>query len=154
MITIVMVYNNFPSTHTHMKQTQIVLDSCVVIGLFEGRVSSQLKKCFKGKSISIILCDTVLNEVQRVKGLASTDVMSKVTKILGRNITLSSTSNQEKIRAGSITTQYEICHSGDNKILALCESRNFILLTFDRMLLKACEWIGVIAFHPKNAGGI
>jgi len=51
-----------------MIRTQnVVLDSCVVIDIIEKpTVASKLKASFRGKSINIILCDVVLDEVRRV----------------------------------------------------------------------------------------
>jgi len=36
----------------------------------------------------------------------------------------------------------------------MCQSRNFILVTFDRMLLKASQFVGIQVFSPFTAGGI
>ena len=139
-----------------MKQTQIqkiALDSCVVIDLIEKpQVASGLKARLKGKSIKVILCDVVLNEVQRVRGLTPQIVIEKISKILGREIELSEIDEQNN--SNEITNQFQICHNGDNKILSLCQAKDFVLVTFDRMLLKACEFVGVVGFHPSMVRGI
>ena len=139
-----------------MKQTQIqkiALDSCVVIDLIEKpQVAFGLKARLKGKQIKIVLCDTVLNEVQRVRGLSAKTIIEKITKILGREIELSKIDQQNN--ANEITNQFQICHNGDNKILSLCQAKDFVLVTFDRMLLKACEFVGVTGFHPSMVRGI
>ena len=139
-----------------MNQTQnVVLDSCVVIDIIEKpKVASQLKAKLKGKSISIILCDVVLNEVRRVRGLLSQEIVSKVNSLLGRKVKLTSSTIQDNENAVSLTEQFQICHNGDNKILSLCQSRNFILVTFDKMLLKASQFVGIQVFSPFTAGGI
>ena len=141
-----------------MKQTQIqkiALDSCVVIDLIEKpSLASGLKARLRGKSIKIVLCDVVLNEVQRVRGLSSQVIVEKISKILGRQIELSKIDEQNKNTAKEISNQFQICHNGDNKILSLCQAKNFVLITFDRMLLKACSFVGVVAFHPSSVGGI
>jgi len=36
----------------------------------------------------------------------------------------------------------------------LCQAKDFVLVTFDKMLLKASQFIGVAAFHPSMVGGI
>jgi predicted nucleic acid-binding protein len=136
-----------------MNQTQIALDSCVVIDIIEKpRVASKLKAHLRGKSVKIVLCDVVLSEVYRVRGYVASFVISKISKILGREIELSKMEDGDK--AIVLSEQFAICHNGDNKILSLCQARNFVLVTFDRMLLKTCQFVGVAAFHPFMAGGI
>jgi len=133
----------------------VVLDSCVVIDIIEKpKVASQLKAKLKGKSISIILCDVVLDEVRRVRGLFSQEIVSKISTLLGRKVKLTSTTDEDKTNAVSLTEQFQICHNGDNEILSLCQSRNFILVTFDKMLLKASQFVGIQVFSPFTAGGI
>jgi predicted nucleic acid-binding protein len=141
-----------------MKQTQIqkiALDSCVVIDLIEKpSVASGLKARLRGKSITIVLCDIVLQEVQRVRKLSQEQIVEKISKILGRKIQFSETSKENKITANEITNQFQICHNGDNKILSLCQAKDFVLVTFDKMLLRACSFVGVAAFHPSMVRGI
>jgi len=38
--------------------------------------------------------------------------------------------------------------------LSLCQAKDFVLVTFDKMLLKASQFVGVAAFHPSMVGGI
>ncbi len=141
-----------------MKQTQILkiaLDSCVVIDLIEKPgVASGLKARLRGKSVKIILCDVVLDEVRRVRGYLPEKVIARISSLLGRKIELSEINESDKTNASQITEQFQICHNGDNKILSLCQAKNFVLVTFDRMLLKASEFVGVAAFHPSMVGGI
>ena len=137
------------------KIQNVALDSCVVIDILEKpNVASRLKANFRGKSIRIILCDVVLGEVQRVRGLLPEEVVAKVSQILGRKVESSHIERSDLIAASNLTSQFQICHNGDNKILSLCRSKDFVLVTFDRMLLKACQFVGVAAFHPFLAGGI
>ncbi len=138
-----------------MNTQNVVLDSCVVIDIIEKpKVASQLKAKLKGKSISIILCDVVLDEVRHVRGLFSQEIVNKISTLLGRKVKLTSTTDEDKTNAESLTEQFAICHNGDNKILSLCQSRNFILVTFDKMLLKASQFVGIAVFSPFTAGGI
>ncbi len=139
-----------------MNQIQsIALDSCVVIDIMEKpKVASGLKARLRGKSVKIILCDVVLNEVRRVRGYLPEKVIARLSSLLGRKIELSKINESDKTNASQITEQFQICHNGDNKILSLCQAKNFVLVTFDRMLLKACEFVGVAAFHPSMVGGI
>jgi len=141
-----------------MKQTQIqkvALDSCVVIDVIEKpKVAFGLKARLKGKSIKVVLCDVVLNEVSRVRGSSKDKIISKISKLLNRTIEVITIPQQQKDSAKEITNQFQICHNGDNKILSLCQAKNFVLVTFDRMLLKACSFVGVVAFHPSMVRGI
>jgi len=139
-----------------MNQIQnIALDSCVVIDIMEKPgVASKLKARLRGKSIKIILCDVVLGEVKRVRGYLPEKVISKVSTLLGRKVELSVSDEESISNANQITSQFQICHNGDNRILSLCQAKDFVLVTFDRMLLKTCQFIGVAAFHPSMVGGI
>jgi hypothetical protein len=139
-----------------MNQTQnIALDSCVVIDIMEKpKVASGLKARLRGKSVKIILCDIVLGEVKRVRGYLPEKIIAKLSYLLGRKIEIASVNEAEISNATQITNQFQICHNGDNKILSLCQAKDFILVTFDRMLLKASQFIGVAAFHPSMVGGI
>ena len=139
-----------------MNQTQsIALDSCVVIDIMEKpKVASGLKARLRGKSVKIILCDVVLDEVRRVRGYLPEKVIARISSLLGRKIELSEINSSDVTSAEQITEQFQICHNGDNKILSLCQAKNFVLVTFDRMLLKASEFVGVAAFHPSMVGGI
>ena len=139
-----------------MTQIQsIALDSCVVIDIMEKpKVASGLKARLRGKSVKIILCDVVLDEVRRVRGYLPEKVIARLSSLLGRKIELSEINYSNVTSAKAITEQFQICHNGDNKILSLCQAKNFVLVTFDRMLLKASEFVGVAAFHPSMVGGI
>lgn len=138
-----------------MNTQNIALDSCVVIDILEKPgVATKLKVKLKGKSIKIVLCDIVLDEVRRVRGYLPEKVIGKISNILGREIELSKSDNSSIKNATEITNQFQICHNGDNKILSLCQAKDYVLVTFDRMLLKTCQFVGVAGFHPSMAGGI
>ena len=153
-----MIYNNFGNDRITMKQTQIqkiALDSCVVIDIMEKpKVAYGLKARLKGKQIKIVLCDVVLNEVQRVRGFTKEKIISTISRLLNRAIEIVTIEQQQKDTAKDISTQFQICHNGDNKILSLCQAKDFVLVTFDRMLLKACSFVGVVGFHPSMVRGI
>jgi predicted nucleic acid-binding protein len=132
------------------KTIQIALDSCVVIELIEKQgFAYKLKNSLRGKPVRLVVCDVVLSEVQRVRGFAASEVISKISGLVGKKVETISVDGEQKTFADSITAQYQFCHRGDNLILALCWAKDFVLLTFDRLLLKACEFVGVRAFHPK-----
>jgi predicted nucleic acid-binding protein len=134
---------------------KIALDSCVVIDLIEKPTfARRVQKALKGKSVQIVLCDVVLNEVQKVRGYSHQKIVSKISEGLKRSISIVSVNDEEKIQAKQISDQFQICHNGDNKILAICQMKNYILVTFDRMLRKASEFVGIAVFHPLCVGGI
>ena len=139
-----------------MNQIQnVALDSCVVIDIMEKpKVAFGLKARLRGKSVRIILCDVVLREVKHVRGYTPEMILAKISKLLERKIEISESDETTVENAKEISNQYATCHCGDNKILSLCQAKNFVLVTFDRMLLKTCEFVGVAAFHPMMAGGI
>ena len=157
MDTMVMVYNNYVHTSRVMKTQQIpvALDSCVVIDLIDKRVvGMRIRSKLKGKSIRLILCDKVLSEVQKVRQLSVNKIIELVTMILGRKPEVLHSTTDDVIKAQDLSNQYLECHKGDNLILAFCMARNFILLTFDRMFLKICDIVGVLAFNPVKGGKI
>ncbi len=100
MDTMVIVYNNFPSTRLFMKQTQIqkiALDSCVVIDIIEKpKVAFGLKARLKGKQIKVILCDIVFDEVRRVRGYTKEKIITTLSRLLNRNIEIVTVDNAEK----------------------------------------------------------
>ena len=139
-----------------MTQIQsIALDTCVVIDIIEKpKDASGLKASLRGKSVNIVLCDVVLDEVRKVRGLMPHTVVEKIAKLLGKKVLLTAVTAEHKAQAVKLTEQFQICHNGDNNILSLCKARDFILVTFDRMLLKASQFVGIAVFSPFTAGGI
>ena len=134
---------------------RIVLDSCVVIDIIEKpKVASRLKSNLRGKSVNIVLCDVVLDEVRHVRGLMPQVIVQKITQLLGKKVQLDIVTEEHKAQALQLTEQFQICHNGDNNILSLCKARDFILVTFDKMLLKASQFVGIAVFSPFTAGGI
>lgn len=139
-----------------MNQTQnIALYSCVIIDIIEKlKRASGLKPRLRGKSVKIILCNVVLDKVNCVRGYLPEKVIIKVSSLLGKKIELFEINKEYISNAYQITNQFQICHNGDNKILSLCQARDFILVTFDKMLLKISQFVGITAFHPLMIGGV
>ena len=139
-----------------MTQIQsIALDTCVVIDIIEKpKVASGFKANLRGKPVNIVLCDVVLDEVRKVRGLMPHTVVEKIAKLLGKKVRLTAVTAENEAEAQQLTEQFQICHNGDNKILSMCKARDFILVTFDRMLLKASQFVGIAVFSPFTAGGI
>jgi len=137
------------------ERQSVLLDSCVVIDIIEKpKVASRLKSNLRGKSVNIVLCDVVLDEVRHVRGLMPQVIVQKITQLLGKKVQLDIVTEEHKAQALQLTEQFQICHNGDNNILSLCKARDFILVTFDRMLLKASQFVGIAVFSPFTAGGI
>ena len=133
---------------------QITLDTCVVIDLFEKRnAAGKLRAQLRGKSARIILCDIVLEEVKRVRGIKPATTVSRISKLLKRKVTVLTVNQSERNLASATTAQYQFCHNGDNLILAFCSARS-ISNYFDRKFLSACDVVGVAAFHPSRASSI
>ena len=138
-----------------MRTENIVLDSCVVIDVMEKpRASSMLRGRLRGKQVTIILCDIVLGEVARVRGYGPERIAARISDRLGKRVRRYNSSSGDVAGAQQITEQIRGCHDGDNRILRMCQARDYVLVTADRMLLRACEFVGVAAFHPTGAGGI
>ena len=139
-----------------MTQIQsIALDSCVVIDIIEKpKVASRLKANLRGKPVNIVLCDVVLDEVRKVRGLMPHTVVDKIVRLLGKKVKLTAVTAEHEAEAQQLTQQFQICHNGDNKILSMCKACDFILVTFDKMLLKASQFVGIAVFSPFTAGGI
>jgi rRNA-processing protein FCF1 len=113
-----------------------------------------MRKRLRGKAIKVILCDRVLREVQKVRGYLPKDILQKIMNILKRPIERVRINDRENSNAQNITKQYRICHQGDNGILSLCQSREFILVTKDKKLRMASEMKGVPVFHPLGLQGV
>lgn len=137
-----------------MEQT-VMLDSCVVIGILEKPgMSKGLRAGLRGKSIRIVLCDVVLREVRRVRGFSAKHIVKRIAELLKRPVEVTCLTEKQDAAAKQVTAQYQICHNGDNQILSICKANNYVLVTFDRMLLKASEWSGIAVFHPSRIGGV
>lgn len=136
-------------------EAKIMLDSCVIISDMDGRGTiARLRNALRGKRVGIVICDTVLQEVHHIRKIEPEKVVSRLSRMLGRKVEVLCAGREDRTLARSVTDQYHFCHHGDNIILALCRTRSYILITFDRMLLQACNIVGVMAFHPTRAGGI
>ena len=137
-----------------MEQT-VVLDSCVVIDILEKPgLPEKMRAGFRGKPIRIVLCDVVLQEVARVRGFSARHVIQRISMLLKRQVDVARITEEQDAAARQVTERYQTCHSGDNRILSICRANDYVLVTFDRMLLRASEWIGIAVFHPSRIGGI
>lgn len=133
----------------------IALDTCVVIAMLERpRLARSLRSALRGKRAGVVLPDTVLTEVRRVRGHGPGAVRARVERLLGRRVSVAVTGPAHRRRAGEIRSRYAVCHAGDNMIVAVCSSLDLVLVTFDRMLLQACSFVGIAALHPAEMGGL
>lgn len=131
----------------------VALDSCVVIRLMEQPgLGRRLKAKIRGTYTHIVIPDTVLGEVRRVRGHSAQLIRSKMASILGRRVLVAATNDQHRARARDLSSRYAMCHSGDDLIVALCGAHDLTLVTLDRMMLQTCEFAGIPAFHPFRRG--
>lgn len=133
----------------------IALDTCVVIAMLERPgLARSLRSSLRGKRAGVVLPDTVLSEVRRVRGHGARTVLARVERLLGRRVSVAVTGAAHRRHAGEIRSRYAVCHAGDNLIVAVCSSLDLVLVTFDRMLLQACSFVGIAALHPAEMGGL
>ena len=132
----------------------IALDTCVVIAMLERpRLARSIRKALRGRCGRVFLPDTVLREVGRVRGHGARFVSGRIARLLGRDISVVVTTPAHRDHARELTSRYAVCHAGDNLIVAVCAALDLTLLTFDRMLLTACSFVGIAAFRPSEMRG-
>ena len=137
-----------------MEQT-VVLDSCVVIDILEKPgVSEKLRAGFRGKSNQDSTVRRGAAGSNAREGFSAKHVVGRIERLLRRPVEVACLTEEQDAAARQVTEQYQICHNGDNQILSICKANDYVLVTFDRMLLKASEWIGIAVFHPSRMGGI
>lgn len=133
-----------------------VFDTNLVIKVIEDQGTAQhVRNALRGKAVRIILCETVLREISRVRAWSTRDVLVGLRRVFGEN-RVETANSPECLReeARRVRDGFEMAHAGDDMILAFCRIRGFALITFDRSMLKVARMLGVLAFHPKGAGGL
>ena len=150
-----MVYNNFdpaPSGMDGRTAVKVALDSCVVIDVLNGRHAA-VASALKGERVVLVLCETVLREVRRVRGVEPGETARLVGARLGRRVeTVGSTPGHRTV-ARSLSCRLLHCHAGDDMIVAACIDLSCILITSDRKLLDVCGMVGVTARRPRGRRG-
>lgn len=133
-----------------------VFDTNLVIGVLEDQETAQrVRRALKGKAVRIIICETVLREVRRVRAWSTGAVLAGLRRVFGEKRVETAVS-PERLRdeAQRVRDGFEMAHAGDDMILALCRMRGFALITFDRSMLRVAQMLGILAFHPRRAGDL
>ena len=129
-----------------------VLDTNVVIDILENRSNSRkLARAIRGKQVRLVVCRTVLRELQRVRRWSEDVVLAGLARVFGRErIVISDPPKGLKKYAKDLEHQYEMAHNGDVHILAQCRMDGCALITRDRNMRRVADYVGVQAFHPKH----
>lgn len=135
--------NNSPTS-----KCNVALDSCVIISLMgeSKNLIEKIKSTFKKDGTKIILYDVVLSEVIRKDSVYK--VQNRLSELFDYEIETITITKNDIETAKKLSEVHRISHRGDDMILALSKSRNDILITFDRRLIKVCHFLGVRFFNP------
>ena len=133
-----------------------VFDTNLVIEVLENQEMAQrVRHALKGKAVRIVLCETVLRELERVRAWSTGTVLVGLRRVFGeKRVETASSPERLHDEAQRVREGFEMAHVGDDMILALCRMRGFALITFDRSMLKVAQMLGVLAFHPRRAGDL
>ena len=131
---------------------QTMLDTCVVVDILEQPSTAQkILRAIKSKQVALVVNETVLRELRRIRRWSVEVVSSKLGAIFGNRITVISESPEGLTdRAAKLKHQFELTHNGDVHILAQCRMSGYALITRDRNMRKVASMMGVLAFHPKH----
>ena len=132
-----------------VSKTKLALDSCVLISILgnnEGIVE-KIKNTFDRQYTTAILYDVVLDEIAQ-KGKTD-QIIKRISELLDFEMEVHHITDAEKETAVKLSVDNNISHSGDDMILAMSKSRDTILVTVDKALIRACYLLGVKFFNPK-----
>lgn len=136
-----------------MNTRNIVLDTCVLVQLSKDHKEVlRLKEMLKGKNVIFIIPDVVVQELYHVAHITKSEI-PKLLSYFGKKIFFDSV-KPHKESALQISLQFYDSHSSDSQILALCQAKDYILITFDKALLRVCNMVNAVAFHPKYSGDL
>ena len=129
-----------------------VLDTNVIIDILENRSHGRrLVRSIRGKQIRLVVCETVLRELRRVRELSKDAVLTDLEKLFGRErIVFSDPPKDLKTHAKELERRYEMAHNGDVHILAQCRMDGCALITRDWNMRQVASMMGVLVFHPKH----
>ena len=138
-----------------MQQQQVAIDTCTIVRVVRmPGFADRLRRKLRGKSIRVVLCDTVIGELKKVLGMDLVTAQGLIRKLLGREVDVVATEDRHIAEAEAVSAQYHICHHGDDRILALCRDKGYCLITNDKNLHRVCGWLGVASFFPSEAANI
>ncbi len=146
------LHNTMQNLITEQSSEQIVVrDSCVATGALRSlKTRIKIRALFKGKHSRIALQDVILAEVHKVTGFSKEEIIIKISAILGKEVHVFATTENMKIEARGIEQKYSICHFPDSLIVAACKLFSWILLSFDRNILRSADFEGIIALNPAR----
>ena len=130
-----------------------MLDTNVIIDILENRSHSRkLVRAIRGKQVRLVVCETVLRELRRVREWSEDVVLTGLEELFGRKrIVVSDPPKDLKTHAKELERRYEMAHNGDVHILAQCRMDGCALITRDGNMRQVASMIGVLVFHPKHA---
>lgn len=130
-----------------------VLDTNVVIDILENRSHNRkLVRAIRGKQVRLVVCETVLRELRRVRKWSEDVVLAGLEEAFGRGrIVVSDPPKDLLTHARELERQYEMAHNGDVHILAQCRMDGCALITRDGNMRQVASMMGVLVFHPKHA---
>ena len=129
-----------------------VLDTNVVIDILENRSHSRkLVRAIRGKQVRLVVCETVLRELRRVRKWSEDVVLAGLEEAFGRGrIVVSDPPKDLLTHARELERRYEMAHNGDVHILAQCRMDGCALITRDGNMRQVASMMGVLVFHPKH----
>lgn len=130
-----------------------VLDTNVVIDILENRSHNRkMVRAIRGKQVRLVVCETVLRELRRVRKWSEDVVLAGLEEAFGRGrIVVSDPPKDLLTHARELERQYEMAHNGDVHILAQCRMDGCALITRDGNMRQVASMMGVLVFHPKHA---
>jgi len=134
-------------------ESYLALDSCAVIGTIRSSgFAIKTIRHFRGKNCSVVLQDVVLQECKKILKISREEIVSKIQKILGKQVFVFETTLEIKENARRIEQQYGICHFPDSLILAAAKKCSWTILTTDKNMIRTASYEGIQAFNPKWKG--
>ena len=129
-----------------------VLDTNVVIDILENRSHNRkLVRAIRGKQVRLVVCETVLRELRRVRKWSEDVVLAGLEEVFGRErIVVSDPPKDLLTHARELERRYEMAHNGDVHILAQCRMDGCALITRDGNMRQVASMMGVLVFHPKH----
>ena len=129
-----------------------VLDTNVVIDILENRsYNRKMVRAIRGKQIRLVVCETVLRELRRVRKWSEDVVLAGLEEAFGRErIVVSDPPKDLLTHAKELERRYEMAHNGDVHILAQCRMDGCALITRDGNMRQVASMMGVLVFHPKH----
>jgi len=131
-----------------MPKFSIALDSCVLISLMgeSENIVEKIKHAFNEKNTKIVLYRVVLNEI--IGNGKTSKIRHRLSELFNCVIEIVPISEYEIQIAKEMSEIHKIIHRGDDQILAISKTRNDIVITFDKKLIRTCNLLGIKFFNP------